>query len=160
MREVRFDYKLRAKIFLMAVAFFGVGAGVMANVAATNKQGLIINRIIDFSPQSATMVYWLVAAVSLAFVILAVYLMANGMLTKRVIVITDDSITSPKSGLSNQYITIRFSDIIDINIQTIQKSKIIIIDHPGGRLSISNSMLPNNASFEKLVYQLQARMNF
>jgi len=81
------------------------------------------------------------------------------MLSKPEIVITNESITSPKSGFSKQNVTVNFSDITGINMQTIQKTKILNIQHLGGKLSIPNSMLPSKALFEELVSQLQTRAN-
>ncbi len=38
----------------------------MGNVALTDDRGLILNRIIEFSPQGATIFYWVVAIAALA----------------------------------------------------------------------------------------------
>ncbi len=159
MSEVRIPYKPNKIIFLLAIAFFGVCAGIMGNVAASNDRGLILNGIIEFSPQGATIFYWVISFLALAFVLVGIFALVKSMFSKREIVITNDSITSPKSGFSKQNITVNFSDITGISMQTIQKTKILNIEYPGGKLSIPNSMLPSKASFEELVSQLQKRAN-
>jgi len=159
MNEVRIPYKPNKIIFILTIVFFGVCSVVMVNAAATNNRGLILNRIIEFSPQGATMFYWVIAAAALAFVLFGLLALVKSMKSKREIVITNDSITSPKSGFSKRSITVRFSDIIGIHMQTIQKTKVLKIEYQGGKLSIPNSMLPNKASFEELVSELRARTN-
>jgi hypothetical protein len=133
--------------------------GGMGNVALTNDRGLILNRIIEFSAQGATIFYWVVAIAALAFVLVGILALIKSMFSNREIVITNESITSPKSGFSKQDVTVSFSDITGINMQTIQKTKILNIEHLGGKLSIPNSMLPSKTSFEELVSQLQTRVN-
>lgn len=159
MNEVRIPYKPKKIGLILGIAFFSVCAAITGNEAASNDRGLVLNRIIEFSPQSVTVFYWVITIISLAFVVLNIFLLVKSGLSKREIVITDDSITSPKSGLSNQLITVDFSDITDINIQTIQKTKILNIEYLGGKLSIPKDMLPSKASFEELVSQLQNRAN-
>ena len=159
MNEVRIPYKPNKTVFLFAVAFFGVCAGVMGNVAITNDKGLLLNRIFEFSPQGATIFYGVIAGASLVFVLVGLLALVKSVTTKREIVISDTSLTSPKSGFSKIDVTVDFSDVTNVALQTVQKTKILNIDHPGGRLSIPNSMLPNKQAFEELVSLLQTRIN-
>ncbi|HAS6997775.1 TPA: hypothetical protein I7280_23385 [Vibrio parahaemolyticus] len=159
MNEVRIPYKPNKIVFILAIAFFAACAGFMGNIALTNDRGLILNRIIEFSPLGATNLYWAVTIAALSFVLVGTLALIKSMFSNREIVITNESISSPKSGFSKQDVTVNFSDITGVNMQTIQKTKILNIEHLGGRLSIPNSMLPNKASFEELVSQLQSRVN-
>ena len=159
MSELRIPYKPNKVIFILATSLFGVCAGIMGKVAATNDRGLILNGLLEFSPQGATIFYWVITAAALGFVVAGTLALVNSMFSNREIVVTNDSITSPKNGLSKQNVTVNFSDITGINMRTIQKTKILSIEHVGGKLSIPNSMLPSKASFEDLVSQLEARAN-
>lgn len=60
MNEVRIPYMPNKTIFILAIFFFLACAGVMGNVAASNDRGLILNRIIEFSPQGAAIFYWVI----------------------------------------------------------------------------------------------------
>lgn len=159
MNEVCIPYKPNKTIFLSAVVFFGVCAGVMGNVAITNEKGLILNRIFEFSPQGATLFYWVITGTALMFVLVGLLALAKSVATKRQIVISETSITSPKSGFSKIDVTVNFSDITSVTLQTIQKTEILNIEYLGGKLSIPNSMLPNKQAFEKLISLLQAKVN-
>ena len=144
---------------IFVIVFFGACTFFMGNEAATNEQGLILNGIIEFSTKGATIFYWAIAASSLAFVVLGFLLLIISISSKREIVITEDSITSPKSGLSKQNITVHFSDITGMYIQTVNKTKILNIEHHYGKLSIASSMLPSKTQFDELVSLIQARVN-
>ena len=158
MKEVRIAYKPNKAVFLLAVAFFGVCAGVMGNVAMTNDRGLVLNRILEFSPRGATIFYWVITGASLMFVLVGIWALAKSVTMKREIVVSETSLTSPKSGFSKVDVTVDFSDVTNVSLQTVQKTKILNIDHAGGRLSIPNSMLPDKRAFQELVLVLQARV--
>ncbi len=159
MNEVRIPYKPNKFMFLLVVAFFGACAGIMGNVAITNDKGLILNRVFEFSPQGATIFYWVITGLSLVFVLVGLLALAKSVTTKREIVISETSLTSPKSIYSKIDVTVNFSDITNVTLQTIQKTKILNIEYLGGKLSIPNSMLPNKQAFEELVSLLQTRVN-
>lgn len=159
MNEIRIPYKPNKVIFTLVIVLFGACAGFTGNVAITNDRGLTLNRIIEFSPLGASIFYWVIAIAALVFVLLGFFALAKSIFSKREIVITNDSIRSPKSGFSKQDVTVHLSDITGIHIQTIQKTRILNIEHSAGTLSIPNSMLPNKALFEELISQLEAKVN-
>ena len=159
MNEIRIPYKPNKIIFIVAMAFFGICAGFMAYVAATNDRGLTLNRMFEMSTQEATIFYWVIASAASAFVVIGALALINSFLSKREIIISTSSITSPKSGFSKIDVTVNFTDITYMTIQTIQKTQILNIDHSDGRLSIPNTMLSSKQAFEELVSQLQSKMN-
>jgi len=159
MNEVRIPYKPNKNIFLFVVVFFGACAGVMGNVAITNERGLILNRIFEFSSQGATIFYWVITGAALVFVLVGLLALAKAFTSKRQIVISETSLTSPKSGFSNIDVRVNFSDISNVTLQAIQKTEILNIEYLGGKLSIPNNMLPNKQAFERLVSLLNTRVN-
>ncbi len=159
MNEVRIPYKPNKILFILAIGFFGACAGFMGNIAITNDRGLVLNRIFEFSTQGASIFYWVITVIALAFVLVGIIALIKSFTSKREIIISDTSITSPKSGFSKLDITVNFSDVTDVTIQTVQKTKILNIDHLDGRLSIPNSMLPNKQAFEELVSHIQVKLN-
>jgi len=54
--------------------FFAVCALVIAEEAATNDRGLILEGIFRFSPHGATVFYWVLAGLSALFVLAALFL--------------------------------------------------------------------------------------
>jgi Na+-transporting methylmalonyl-CoA/oxaloacetate decarboxylase gamma subunit len=155
--EIRIPYRPKIIIFLLGIVLFGYGSVHMVSLAATNERGLILNRIIELSPQGATIFYWVISVVGIVFSALAILAILISIFSKREIVITDNEITSPKSAVSRKDITVKFSDIEEIKLQSIQSTKILTIKHASGKLSISSSMLPSTTHFEKLVLLLSSK---
>jgi len=60
--------------------------------------------------------------------------------------------------MSNQDVTVQYSDISNITVQSVPGSKFLQIVHPGGKLSIPNSMLPNKAAFEELISTVETKL--
>jgi len=66
--EIAYPYKPKpGKMLIVVVVFFGAGALLLGHEALTNDRGLILNGIIHFDTQGATIFYWCVAGVSAAF---------------------------------------------------------------------------------------------
>lgn len=159
MNTVRYPYKPKVVIFLFATVFFAGCALVLGNVAINNERGLILNRIFEFSAGAATVFYWCLTAASGLFIILGLMGLIFGLTSRKEIIITENGITAPKSGLSKKNISISFSDITNINIQSVQKQELLNIFYKDGKLTIPQSMLPNKQSFDELVNLLSVRVN-
>ena len=159
MNEVRFPYKPKILVFVLAILFFVGCATILANVALTNDRGLILNKLLEFSAEGATIFYWCLTAASILFIVFGTIALYSGLSTKKEVVVTDHKIMSPKSGLSNRVISVVFSDIADVNIQSIQKQRFLNVLHSGGKLSIPQSMLANKQAFEELVSLVAARVD-
>ncbi|MGK0290936.1 MAG: hypothetical protein ACI86H_002399 [bacterium] len=158
MSSIRFPYQTNKKIILSAIALMGAIAGVFLKLALENDRGLIINRIIKLSVQSATIFYWSLAIFVLSIVVLASFAVIRNIVEKREIILTDTSISSPKSGISSKIISIQFQDIIDIEVQKIQSQQYLYLFYPDGKLTIPQIMLPDKKIFEELVKQVTERI--
>ena len=53
--------------------------------------------------------------------------------------------------------TVPLLSITDVQIMEVKSQKMLIIHHPGGKLTIQRSMLPSHEDFEEVVEQLAAR---
>ncbi len=149
-QEVRYPYKPKLIVFILSIAFFVACAAVLGYVAATNDRGLILNGIIKFSENGATIFYWCLAGASVLLALFGVLGLVKGITSKREVLATQEAISAPKSGVSNKIITINYSGIIDLNVQVIQKQKFLNIFYSEGKLSIPQSMLPSKKAFEEL----------
>jgi hypothetical protein len=159
MNEIRFPYKPKIVALLVSIAFF-VGCGsILANVALNNSRGLILNGIVELSADGATIFYWCLTVASGIFVLVGAIAICFGLATKREIIFTRDGITSPKGGVSTKIISVSFSEITDLNIQSVQKQRFLNIFHRGGKLTISQSMLPDKQAFDELVSLVAARVD-
>lgn len=158
MNEVRIPYKAN-KLILIFLILVSCGFAVfLGYTALNNNSGLIIMDLITLGVEGSTRFFW---AASLFFGFLAMTSLLTflkNIKAEREIVITDSSITSPKSGLSNQDITVNYADIRNISVQNIAGTKMLQIDHPAGKLSIPNSMVPSKRAFEELIAAVESRL--
>lgn len=158
MNEVKFPYKPNLVIFILSsVIMVSIAAGLVY-IAKTNEQGLILNRIIEFSAEGATLFYWCLAVASTALALFSVLALMSILITKKEIILSSHSISAPKSGISKKIITINFRDVTDVNIQSVQKQKFLNIVHQNGKLTIPQSMLPNKKLFEELTELVVSRI--
>ena len=158
MNDVRFPYKPKSFVLLLSSTFFVACASISGYIALTNDRGLILNNIFEFSTEGATIFYWCLTATSCVFVIIGAIALYSGLTTKKEIVLTDNKIMSPKSGISNKIVSILYSEITDVNIQSVQKQRFLNILHSGGTLSIPQSMLTNKQAFEELTSLVAVRV--
>jgi hypothetical protein len=159
MNEIRIPYKPNKILFIFVIVFFGAITGLGWHEAINNDRGLILNGI-QLSQQQANVLYWFIAGSSLLFVLAGLCILVNSFTSNKEIVISNNAITLPKHGFSNTNITVNFSDITNLTLQSIKRTKILNIEYSGGKpLAITDSMLPNKKTFEELIYQLQSRVN-
>lgn len=80
------------------------------------------------------------------------------MYLHRQIVVAENKIMAPKSGISSKFISAMYADIIDVNIQSVHKQRFLNILHQGGKLTIPQGMLSNNQAFEELTSLVAAKI--
>lgn len=155
MQDTSYPYQFRYSIAFVAILFFGLAAALFAYKAVHNDSGLIINHIIHLSASKATLFYWTLFALAIPFALVA-FLGLFGK--KRKIVLTDQSITAPKKGLSKEIVTISYQEITTILVKVIQGQHLlkIVTDHQ--KLTIPASMLPSKIKFQTLVKELEDRI--
>ncbi len=158
MKAIRIPYKPDKMIFLLIVIAFSVCAGILGRVALTNKRGLVINHFFELSPTSASWFYGVLFSLALAFVLVGLMALVKSFFSKKVIVITETKLSSPRSFFSNHIVSVNFSQITAMDLRTIQRNKILHIEYNGGKLSIPQNMLPNQQAFKQLVSLIEARL--
>lgn len=159
MNEIRIPYKPKVSMMIFVILFFGGCTLVLGYTALSNDRGFLLNRIIELSEGGATVFYWCLTAVSGIFVLLGIHGVWSATTSKKEIVLTATSISSPKNGFSRKVVTVNYADISDLSIQTVQKQKFLNIVHPGGKLSIPQNMLPSKQQFEELTHLIGGNVN-
>ncbi|HET7229675.1 MAG TPA: hypothetical protein VFJ16_06725 [Longimicrobium sp.] len=154
---LEYEFRVKATPMLLAIAFFGACAAMMARTALTNDRGLILNGVITFEPGGATTFYWCVAAVALLFVAAGAYGLMAGR--KPLLVrLTADEISAPRSVFAKVPTVVRLDDIRDVGVMDVSRQVLLIIHHTGGTLNIAQSMLASPAAFQELHRALMARL--
>jgi len=159
MDEIIIPYKPKYLIFILVILLFGLAAAFLFYLAKNNDQGIILYRIIEFSPTGASYFLALLGVASLGFVLMGVLAIVRGLTTERMVVISADSLSAPKSGISKRIVSVKFKDIQSLNVQSVQKTRILHIHHAAGRLTIPNSMIPGKTGFDELVNLINARVD-
>jgi len=150
MEEIRFPYKPKLIPAILAILLFGGAAIFMTHQAMNNDRGLILNGIIKFSVEGATVFYWALAVFSTILPFLGLLTIIQSLTVKREITIRKNNFTSPKNSFSSKEITMNFLEISDIHIQEIQKNKSLVIFDGKEKLIIPEQMLSDKKSFEQL----------
>lgn len=150
MNELRFEYKPKVWLFLCIIVLFSGMAWFFVHEAWTNDRALTINHMITLSTFSATVLFWFFACFMVLLSIGSALVLIAGLKSSNEIVLNDTHITAPKRGVSAKTISLSFDEIIDVQIQVMQKQKFLNIFHPGGKLTIVRSMMPTKEDFDRL----------
>jgi hypothetical protein len=148
--HLEYPYKANVWMMLAGIAFFGACTAMMVYAALTNDRGLILNGIITFSMDGATVFYWCVAAVCVLFVLFATFALVSGVANPMSIQLTPTELSAPRNGFSRKRTAIPLNDIVDVGVLTVQRQRFMNVYHRAGKLSVAQSMLPNPEAFEKL----------
>ncbi|MBL7252574.1 hypothetical protein [Alloalcanivorax marinus] len=148
MMEERYPYKPKLLAAIVTVVFFGVLAGFMGFFSLDNDRGLVLNGIIHFSRMGATIFYWVITFVLAAFSVLGLLLIFKSLTSKGELIITDQYVRAPKSGISKKIITVPFNDVEKVSVQEVKGTVFFKIIHRKGKLTIVSSVLPKREDFE------------
>lgn len=159
MKELRFIYRLDITVFLLRIIFFAICALGFGYIAHHNISGLTLKPFIELSTNETNILYLILAISSAIFVIVSsshlIKALNQGLfkclIFKEEVVLTETSISSPESFVNKNIVTIKYSDIFDLNIQTVEKKHFLNIFHADDKLTIPDYALPNKRAFEQLV---------
>lgn len=144
--EREFEYNPPLKALFLAAGFFGLCAVIAAYAAfygAGNKSGFM--KIIG-NP----VVMWIVFAISVGFVLMAVIVAIRMLKVKQRIALTPSSIIVPKSRWSNEEQIINYKDIETIVPEEAVGQHLLNVFHSGGKYTIAASMLPSKKIYDEL----------
>lgn len=152
--ERQYDYRPKWTLIILCGMFFGACALVFVTKANGNDRGLKINGIVELSAAGATVVYWVLAAGSMSFVILAVFLAIVRITVHQQIVLTETSITIPRSRWSSEVITVPFGAIVEMSASRVSGQRLLKIAYNGGKFTLNASLLPRKGDFDDICLAL------
>jgi len=127
-QPITFRCRPSPKVMLICYLFFGACAAVIGQKASTNTKGLILNRIIEFSPSSASVFYWVLAVLSVLFVV------ASGwtLLTTFIhgvpdVVLTDDAISFPVGFPIKRAFSLPYSQITGLSQSEVSGQRFLML---------------------------------
>ena len=154
--NLNYPYKPKPWIMLAAILFFAACAVTGWHVHATQTDPLVVLGI-RLAPDDARTVFGAIAVVSVLFIAGGIFGFVTGLLSTHRLTLTDQYISAPKYGFSRSVTTVPLADIQRIELQTIKRQRFLNIYHRNGRLTITESFLPNADAFEKVRSALAGR---
>lgn len=148
--EREYEYRPRWTTIVFCAAFFGPCAAVLGLKAANNDRGLIINRVIELGPDGATILYWVLAALSAAFVGIAAFLAYDRLTFMRRLAFGPTALIVPASRWSQEEQEIAYRDIVALSEATISGQRFLYVTHRGGTFTVTASLLPCKAAFAEV----------
>ena len=148
--ERQYDYRPKWTIIVLCALFFGACALVLGAKAHENDRGLIINGIIELEPGGATIFYWVLAALSIGFVVAAGFLAIVRLTLHQRIGLTETCITIPRSRWSSEEVAVPFGEIVDLSTSQVSGQRFLNIVYNGGKFTLTASMLPRKEDFDEI----------
>ena len=150
MDEKRYDYNARWSTVVFVGGFFGLCSVVLANQAATNDRGVVIEHFIRLGREGATAFYWCLAAGSVLFVLVAIGIAIRRVVYPRKLVIDATGIWLPHGAFQMKLARVEFSEVIafsefkvrgqiSLRLRTLQKN-----------YSISESLLASRRDYDDI----------
>jgi hypothetical protein len=151
---IEYPYKPKPGAMLKAGLFFGVGALLLAHEASTNDRGLILNGIIHFDLQGATIFYWCVAAVCAAFAAIGLMATLFGLFSNQSMSLSETELSAPKYLLSLENTIVPLSSIVRLELRGVRNQHFLSVHHREGKLTISAANLPDTDAFGDICARL------
>jgi hypothetical protein len=130
--------------------FFAVCALVIAEEAATNDRGLILEGIFRFSPHGATVFYWMLAGLSALFVLAALFLAVARLSTDRYLQLESDAVILPHGFLQTKLSRVPYSSIATVSEVIVKGQKSLRLHTSSRKYAISASLLPSDHVYVQL----------
>ena len=151
MNEARYSYKPKPLLFIAVTLFFAGCAAILSKVASSNSQGIIFNRFIELSANSATIFYWCLVGASILFVVIGLLGIYTGLTSKNEIILTDTGFSAPVRPIGNKIVTINYSDITHLAPITVHGQSMLKIEHANGNATIQQNALSNKQVYNQVV---------
>ena len=173
MKEVRYTYRPKVTAFLFRTILFSVCALGLGYTAQNNDSGLLLKPLFDLSVTEMNILYWCLALAAAIFVMFSllglIEAISKGLIrdlvVKNEIVLTPTTLSLTDKNQFYEKITLKYSEIFDINIQEINgqcffniyynDSNIYYNDN---KLTIMQRMLPDKKSFDQLVNSISKKI--
>jgi len=127
-QPITFRCRPSPKATLLRCLFFGACAAVIGQEASTNTKGLILNGIIEFSPSSASVFYWVLALLSALFVLEGGWtLLTTFIQGVPDVVLTDDAISFPVGFPIKRAFSLPYSQVTELSQREFRRQRFLIL---------------------------------
>jgi len=156
--EVRqYPYRPRLTTIVFGGLFTGVGTLVLANRASRNDRGLVLNGLLEFSPESATVFYWVLTALFAAFLLIFLALAFVRITVPGRLLFGPTSMVLPTSRWTAGEMEIPYRQIESISETNVAGQHFLYVTYLGRKYAILESMLPSKRDFHEVIVVLRER---
>ncbi|WP_455207428.1 hypothetical protein [Kaarinaea lacus] len=154
MEIAEYPYKPKPFSAIMIILFCGAFSSFIGSKAMTNDRGLILNKVIEFSTSGATIFYWILTGVFILSTAAGLFMLAKSFSAPRFVRLTEETLISPKSGFSKNNIIIPYKNITNLSFQKVKSQIFLIVHYSGKKISIPQSLLPDEETFNEFCSKL------
>ncbi len=161
MQTQKYLYKNSGRVAVFLGVISSIGLLIFARMASNNQRGLIINRILKFSPAGATWLYWVCALVFAFGLLWLLWAFLRGEYKDQYIFLTDNAITVPVLYGNRDPAVVRLVEIREMSILTQERTnyRILRIEHAHGCLDILEGVLNSAPLFNRLKKSIFERVD-
>jgi hypothetical protein len=159
MRILRYRYKPKASTALLAILGSAGLAYLLANMAQTNKRGIILYHLISLSPDNATIFLWILAAFCAFFAVASAFGLWLSLMSSRELILTETELHAPPGTIMpGKSRVVRLSDIAQLKLLTTTRGgRYLYAWHPRGKVMINERLMPDAEAFEEFCSELANR---
>jgi hypothetical protein len=138
----------------LSVTLFFLACGLIFSHLAIGSQTLISFAFIKLEITNSIIGFWLMATISYLMASGGVWMLYLSLMSKKIITLTDTSISLPPKGKQKGYLEIPFKSILGFNEIEVYKTKTFYLYHTEGSYEFSTSMISSKANYEFLTTTL------
>ena len=155
-----YEYKPKAGMMILVIAVFGAFTAIGIWDASTDHSPVSVDGLI-LAPGLATPFRWGLAIVCAIFVILGLMALVMSMIGDQCLRLGDETIEMPRSPFGSSTVTVRFADIISLDLMTMQFQRFLRLKTAKRTFTIAESKLTRQTfkTVVRLVAEGRARAN-
>ena len=158
-----FTYRYKAGRLFLCIFFFGLCAAMLGHEALNNGKGLVINNIIELDAGNATIFYWVLAALSLGFVLLGLIGFMAQLTADddaQVLTLGEKTMTLPQGAFRKVPRELAYADITAMKQQEVQGQRFLTVKLANGKkVSLAAVALPKKEDFDTVCSHIAARLD-
>lgn len=149
-RELKYLYRPKWTTMLFVVLFFGVCTAVLFLKARANDRGLIINGLIELSPENATLFYYVLSGVAILFVLMGIMGIYSATADEKYLVIKGNELVIPPVGFVRKEFRMQLDKPYSYQEIDVRRQRILKIKSEGRSATIVRSLMENDTQFEEV----------
>jgi hypothetical protein len=153
----KIPYNAKWITLVLAVVMFGGCAWFFADKAIHNDRGLILD-LIPMDTGGATIAYWVFAAASAVFVVLAVATSIYRVTNPRLLELDEDGITIPGGFFKPEPSRILFSELIGLSEQKVSRQRFLYMTTKKRRYTLNAALLPDKETYDAITQLLGSQL--